>query len=394
MEYQENSLSDGAFMRRTRTLFLITALYIFPSLSLHGQFGSLKKVFDTAKSLSELDISEEDERALGEAISEKIRAIYGVQQDEDATRYLTLVGKVVAQKSDRPDLDYRFIILDSDSTNAFAAPGGIIHVTRGALALMNSEAELAGVLAHEIAHVTEKHTIKGLQKLKGIELADDQTSLTGDSGVFDKVVEQATEALLQGFGRAEELEADELGVHFSAACNYRPSGLIDFLESLRGRYSGRSEKAGLFASHPETEERIEKLVREVEKEDLGRAARVSLEERFGENISYEVAEFFGTGAVVEGARGMAQGEKKDGQTESENNEEDGKKEEKKGGFLSRLKNPFGSGEKEERAEVTGSAGARGVDTELGEEAPGNPEVVRVAVSEEDVRQFKEAGGLA
>ncbi len=350
-----------------------------------AQFGGLTKVLDKAKSFSDLHISDEDEEALGEAISLNIRNLYGVQQDEATTRYVTLVGRVIAEKSSRPHLNWQFIILDSDSTNAFAAPGGYIHITRGALALMKTEAELAGVLGHEIAHVTEKHTIKALQKMKGIKLADDQTTLTGNSQVFQAIADKATEAILKGFGRAEELESDEVGVQLAAQCRYAPSGLQGFLEALKERYAQRQHRAGLFASHPEISERLDKLVRLVEKKNLDREAGVSLPDRFKQNVSYQLAAFVGTGEAVEGAKGMAQGSDKGDKAEKG----------KSGGSpLAKLKNPFGSGKREQRAEVTGSAAARGVETELGIEQPGNPALVSVKVSDQDLKAFKEQGGLA
>jgi predicted Zn-dependent protease len=355
-----------------------------------AQFGSIKKAFDKGLKLSEMSISEEDERKLGEAISERIRQAYGVQQDEEATRYVTLVGKVVAAKSSRPDLDYQFIILDSDSTNAFAAPGGLIHITRGALAVMESEAELAGVLAHEIAHVTEKHTIKGLQKMKGIEFASDETSITANSEIFDKLAEKGTEALLSGFGRKEELSADEVGVHLAVACNYSQAGLVHFLEGLQARYSSREQRAGLFASHPETEERLKKLHSEIGKAKLDRPDSVMLTERFESQIRYELASFSGTGTAVEGARGMAGDSKQEEGTKGEDTNE----KEKSGGLLGKIKNPFGSGEKKQRAEVTGTAAARGVETELGTEEPGNPARVVVIISAEELDKFKREGKLA
>lgn len=371
---------------------LLLAGFLLAGSPLFGQFGKLTRVLDKAKSISDLQITDEDERALGEAISQRIRAAYGVQQDPEATRYVTLVGRVIAEKTSRPNLDWQFIILDSDSTNAFAAPGGFIHITRGALAIMESEAELAGVLAHEIGHVTEKHTIKGIQKMKGIELADGQTSLTGNSQVFQAIADKATEAILQGFGRSEELEADEVGLELAADCRYSPHGLSGFLNALQSRYSERKSRAGLFASHPETKERLERLDRTIKKQKLDQQASIALDDRFNRHIQYELAAFVGTGAGVEGARGMAQGES----SQKDEEEEKEEKEEKKsgGGLLGKMKNPFGSGQKEQRAEVTGSAAARGVETEVGIEEPGNPAVVVVQVGPADIQAFKEEGGLA
>jgi beta-barrel assembly-enhancing protease len=376
-------------MKRHLFRLLLLSLLVAP---LHAQFGrlgrALDKAKDTARSFSELHISDEDERALGEAISLHIRTLYGVQQDEAETRYVTLVGQLVAQKSTRPNLDYQFIILDSDSTNAFAAPGGFVHITRGALALMENEAQLAGVLAHEMVHITERHTINAVQKMRGIELADGQTTLTGNSRVFDLVVEKATEAVLQGFGRAEELESDTIGVQLAAKSGYSPTGLPEFLEALQARYTQRQQRAGLFASHPEMRERLDRLMSQIERQRLDQSATVALPDRFAENIAYKSVPFTGTGHVVEGARGMAEGE-----AEEEVAEDKQEPEERRGGRLARLRNPLGSGERQQRAEVTGAAAARGVETELGWEEAGDPARVVVEVTPEEIRRFKEEGGL-
>lgn len=358
----------------------------------YGQFGKLTKILDKAKTFADLQIDDEDEQVLGQAISQRIRDLYGVQQDEAQTRYVSLVGRVLAEQSSRPNLPWTFIILDSDSTNAFAAPGGYIHITRGALAVMKTEAELACVLAHEITHVTEKHTIKGIQKMKGIEIAGDETSLSNNSRLLDMVADKATEALLQGFGRAEELEADEGGVELAAKCHYSPHGLEEFLQALQERYASREKRAGLFASHPETAERLDKLAKQIRKEKLDEKGTVVLADRFTSNIQYTLSAYTGTGETVEGARGMAGGES---ESKSADTEKDSDKEKKGGGgFMAKLSNPFGSGKKEEKAEVTGSAAARGVETEVGTEQPGNPNVVAVKITPEDLEAFKKQGGLA
>ena len=95
---------------------------------------------------------------------------YGVYQDKDVTKYVSLVGGVIARESSRPSLNWRFIVLDTDGVNAFAAPGGAIHVTRGLLGLTRNEAELAGVLGHEITHVTAKHTVRAIEQSKAISM--------------------------------------------------------------------------------------------------------------------------------------------------------------------------------------------------------------------------------
>ena len=90
-------------------------------------------------------------------------------------KYVTLVGTILAEQTTRPKLPWTFIVLDTDGVNAFAAPGGFVHITRGALALIKNEAELAGVLGHEMAHVAQKHTVNAIRKSKGIQLGTSET---------------------------------------------------------------------------------------------------------------------------------------------------------------------------------------------------------------------------
>ena len=378
-------------MRRWLAVFLVVGFTCFSPA--HSQFGlgKLKKAFDKVRGISELEISEEDEIALGEAVSERIRQRFGVQQDLEATFYITLTGTVLAEKSSRPHLRFRFIILNSNAINAFAAPGGFIHVTRGALASIQSEAELAGVLGHEIIHITEKHTIQGIQKLKGIELAEGQTSLTGNSQVFQAVVEKATEAILQGFGRAEELDADLLGLRLAAEAGYAPQGLAAFLKTLKERNKASESRSGLFASHPETDERIAKLEKLALEVGPPVAVASGSQERYRLFIKYEYQEPTEEEALLEGARGVA-GSKKSDSEEKEGEGEGGKK--KSRFSLARLKNPLASGEKKESSEVTGAGAGRAVGDEEEEEdsdQPKNPSPVEVEITPERRREVQERG---
>ncbi len=381
-----------------RRMILFASLLVVSMLPLQAQFGlgKIKKAVDTATKLSDLKITEEDEIALGEAISKKVCAAYGVQRDEAATRYVSLVGLAVAAHTDRPKLPYRFIILDSNGVNAFAAPGGIIHITRGALAAMKDEAELAGVLGHEIGHATLKHTVNGIKKQKGIELAEGQTSLSGNAAVLDKVADKMTDAILAGFGRKEELEADEVGVKYAFDTGYDATGLPRFLEVLKARNAGAKSRSGLFASHPETQERIDKLTAQIEKGSMTSASPNTLAARFNSSIQYtsskynldnsgqlksgekqERAEVTGSGA----ARGLGdEGGSADAKTEKT---EEPKKKSRFG--LGSLTKPLSSGDKEERAEVTGSGAARG----LGDEgAPADEKKTEAKKTEEKKAEEK------
>ena len=120
-------------------------------------------------------MTDAEEAQLGAEVSTRIRARYGVVQDQAVHRYVTLVGTALAQASSKPALAWQFIVLDTDAVNAFAAPGGFIHITKGALANLKNESELAGVLGHEIIHVTDKHTIRAIQKGKLVQMGADET---------------------------------------------------------------------------------------------------------------------------------------------------------------------------------------------------------------------------
>lgn len=364
-----------------------------------AQFGldkikkAVDKGFEVADQVDDFNFSETEEVELGQAISHRIRARYGVAQNVDPTRYLSLVGLTVAAKSGRAELPWQWIILDSSSINAFAAPGGIVHVTRGALAVIDSEAELAGVLGHEIGHIVEKHTIKSLQKSQGMQLAQNRTALTAGAALFEALADEAADAILAGFGRTEELEADQVGVQFASRAGYRPTGLVDFLEKLNAISAGSTSRPGLYRSHPETEERIKRVNKTIRKEAL--SGTVTLEARYKESVSYQTSSDSTGGPAIEGARGVAEAE--DAEPGQEAEEQTETEEEPGGRFsIAKLKNPFEMGDEEESAEVSGAGAGRAVGEEGEEQDAGlkNPQLVVVHISPEEVSQFIREGGLS
>jgi beta-barrel assembly-enhancing protease len=343
-----------------------------------GQVPQLQGILKRAQQVRELVVTESDEIRLGAAVSEKVRARYGVVQDASVHRYVTLVGAALALSSKRPDLPWTFIILDTDGVNAFAAPGGFIHITRGALGLLGNEAELAGVLAHEITHVTEKHTIKAIQKGKMVQLGAEET--LHNQAVFSKLVEKTSELVLAGFGRAEELESDREGLRLANQVGYAPAGLQTFLQRLAARNKSATEKQGLFASHPEMQERIDRLTRQVSAEKLSGTA--TLEVRYRKFISYKPKPQAEIAGVEAGSAGLA-----GGGTPAKPKDEP----KKKGFGLSSLLKPTGSESKS--AEVTGSGASRGVDTERNAKGGPNPAIVVVNVQMADINAFKKEGNL-
>ena len=173
-------------MMRTPASVLAAALLLGATLTASGgeQLGSLGKIGGAVKKANDvrdIQFTDAEEQQLGAAVSEKIRTRYGVVQDAGRA---PLRGARRRRAGGRPARGPRcrgtFIVLDTDGVNAFAAPGGYVHITRGALALIQDEAELAGVLGHEIIHVTEKHTIKSMQKSKAVQMGASET-LSGSS---------------------------------------------------------------------------------------------------------------------------------------------------------------------------------------------------------------------
>jgi predicted Zn-dependent protease len=350
------------------------------------QFGQLGAVAKKAQEVhAAWNISDADEQQLGAAVSQKIRERYGVVQDEAVTRYVSLVGMVLAQATSRPNLAWKFIVLDTDGVNAFAAPGGYVHITRGALGLMSSESELADVLAHEITHVTEKHTIAAIRKGNMVQFGANQSSVTADSALFQKLIDKTTELVLLGFGRADELEADQKGIRLANSVGYAPGGLGEFLKRLSDRNKGSSAKQGLFASHPEMQERLDKLSKQIASEHL--ASTATLQDRYRKFISYTATPQSEIATVTGGAAGLTGG----GETKKDDAKKDEPPPKKKGFGLGGLLAP-GPSEKKS-AEVTGSAAARGADTELG--AKGGPvkTIVVVNVTPADIAAFKKEGNL-
>ena len=378
--------------------------WAFPALALllvtapaYAQFNlnKLKKVVDTAtevaEKVDEFTFTEAEEIELGLAISSRIRARYGVAQDPAVTRYMSLVGATVAEQSGRPSIPWRWIVLDSDVVNAFAAPGGYIHVTRGALAVIESEAELAGVLAHEAAHVTRKHTLRALQKSLGMELAQDQASFKVGSALFEAAADQAAKAVLAGFGQAEELEADKVGVEIAARAGYQAAGLAHFLGTLNSFPAGATSSSALFRSHPETGERIEKLNKSIEKDHLDDG--VWLDERYVASVIYDASRASTGGPAVAGGRGVA-GSSEEAASDEEAEAESESQEEGKFS-LAKLANPFAMSAEEDSTEVTGAGAGRAVGEETDEEEGGikNTEILEIEISPEELAAFQEEGGL-
>jgi predicted Zn-dependent protease len=247
----------------------------------------LGKAIDTGKktadTLDSLHFTDEEERTLGQEISGLLREKYGVVQDRNVHKYVTLTGKLLAAQSTRPTLQWTFIVLDTDGVNAFAAPGGFIHITRGALGLIQSEAELADVLGHEIIHVTAKHTLNAIVKAKGTDLGlkagapkNEIIQALGNYG-YSVVLEN-------NFDRSQEEQSDKEGVALANKVGYAPTEMGAFLTRLAERNKGLKERSGIFASHRDTQSRLDALARVIKTDKLTAAALVA--PRFAAEVKF------------------------------------------------------------------------------------------------------------
>jgi len=346
-----------------------------------AQIGAIRKGLETKKRIEGLKVTDEEAREIGASVSERIRQRYGVVQDQAVHKYVTLVGSVVAQEIAGDAKGFTFIVLDTDAVNAFAAPGGYVHITRGALGLIGNEAELAGVLGHEIAHVTEKHTIKAIEKSNRIQMTTE--TVAGDREVLAQVTNLTYEHIIENsFDRNDEMASDKAGTTAANKAGYAPTGLSSFLQRLADRNKGATEKRGLFASHPDIEARIKGIDNQIKNDKL--AATATVEARYKKYIAYEATAQADIAMVEAGASGLAEG--------APAKEEPKKEEEpkKKGFGLSSLAKP--AGPEKQSAQVMASGGARGVDPERDAKGGLNPATVRVGVTAAEIAEFKKGIG--
>ena len=271
-------------MRRIHTLLSATLLAAVLAVPAHAQGGVLNRLGRTVRGAAagSFAMSLEKERQIGREVAGVVTGRWHPVSNAALTDYVNLVGTVVAQQSPRyTELPFRFAVLDTDEINAFAAPGGYIFVTRGALELMESEAELAGVLGHEIAHVDQKHVLEQVRKGNMITGAASENDLNGP--VMDKAVETLAGVIFKGLDRASELESDSLGMLYAAAAGYRPDGLLTFVRRLQANET--SPRRGRFlaemkATHPPTADRVAALERQGPAAHLDPASGQLLADRF------------------------------------------------------------------------------------------------------------------
>jgi len=247
-----------------RSIVLLAALAF--AACAHAQFRlpSIDKMVDTVKNVGKAvkDIEEPEEIAIGRDVASRLLGAAPLVADPAMQRYVNRVGRWLAAQTERPDLPWHFGVLDSPNVNAFAVPGGTIFITRGLLDRMRNEAELAGVLGHEIAHVLRKHHLKAIQKGAQTALAGDAASaaIKDRAGpARDKLIGLGTEMYSRGLDKSDELEADRLGVVIAARGGYDAYGLPSVLQTLQAMSAQDSSLALMFKTHPAPGERLDML---------------------------------------------------------------------------------------------------------------------------------------
>ena len=254
-------------MRTNRSIFIMPLLAAFLNLSSCSTNPATGKQSFTAF------MSREDEIRIGtEEHPKLIEEFGGTYKDVKLNAYVKHIGLKLVNHADISGLNYTFTILNSEKVNALALPGGFVYITRGLLALIENEAEMAGVLAHEIGHVTARHTAERYSKAQATNLGMMMLSVFGSStglptGV-SRLVGFGAQAALKSYSREQELESDMLGAKYLVRAGYSPSAMTSFFRKLKAherlehtmRGDAGSNLNNIFSTHPRTAKRIKKAV--------------------------------------------------------------------------------------------------------------------------------------
>lgn len=204
-------------------------------------------------------VSEQEERTMGREIAGRMLGAAPLVDDPALQSYVNRVGRWVAMQSERADLPWRFAVLDTASINAFAAPGGYVLVTRGLYEILDNEAQLGGVLAHEIAHIVRRHHVTVMQKSAALSAGAQLAQRDNRSALLNNMIGSGAEVFARGLDKSAEHEADAMGVVLAARAGYNPFGLVDVLHKLEARGASDGSLALLFKTHPAPGERLERL---------------------------------------------------------------------------------------------------------------------------------------
>ncbi len=205
--------------------------------------------------------SKEEEIALGREITGSLLGAAPLVKDEALQKYVNQVGRWVANQSERADLPWKFGVIDSNDINAFAAPGGYVLITKGLYQKLHNEAQLAGVLGHEIAHVVKKHQLKVLQKQQLLNIGAGKLGdlFSKNDKLAKKAISSGAEISARSLDKTAEFEADRMGMVLATRAGYDAYGLPDVLQTIGQTNKSDDSVALLFKTHPHPDERLTKL---------------------------------------------------------------------------------------------------------------------------------------
>lgn len=243
-------------MRKQIFALIILSMSILLSCATTGPGGKTSVIF----------IPVAQEVAIGEGMAQQVEHDEKILDDAEWQAYLNEVGQKIVKVSDRQDIQYQFKVIESDQINAFAAPGGYVYFYTGLLKVMENEAEMAAVMAHEISHVVARHSVKRIQAALGVALAYDLVfGSDGSSKALDAAINVGMGLTFASYSRSNEREADEFGLVYLVKAGYNPQGEVTMYEKLAAQGGGeRSVFEQLASSHPETQERINNAKAEIE----------------------------------------------------------------------------------------------------------------------------------
>lgn len=207
------------------------------------------------------EVSLADEVGIGRQVAGNLLGAAPLVKDDKLQKYVNSVGRWVALQSDRPDLEWHFSVIDSTDINAFAVPGGYVMVTKGLYQTLNSEAELAGVLAHEIGHVVRKHHLKLMKQGQLLEIGSkllSQKVATKDEAI-KKFIGSGAELFARSLDKNAEYEADRVAVVLATRAGYDSYGLPTVLQEIGQAGADESRVSLLFKTHPHPDNRLVKL---------------------------------------------------------------------------------------------------------------------------------------
>ncbi len=240
---------------------LFFALGLSASAAASAQTIDLNRIFSIGRDAvtAVAGVSDEEELAMGREIAGRMLGAAPLVNDAALQSYVNRVGRWVAMQSERPGLPWRFAVIDTASINAFAAPGGYVLVTRGLYDILDNEAQLAGVLAHEIGHIVRRHHVTVMQKSAALSAGAQLAQRDNRSALVNNMIGTGAEVFARGLDKTAEYEADAIGVVLTARAGYNPFALIDVLHKLAARGAADGSLALLFKTHPLPGERLEQL---------------------------------------------------------------------------------------------------------------------------------------